>query len=213
MKKTIVLSLFLALTISCTQDRNVITETVLIDPNSELIYYWNFNMLSGSATDIPPDYSLSVANANITYLGDGAGYMDGDTGGYTLNSRNNDLGENLLKVRNPSITRSLLLTLPTDSYKQVVVRFAVARSNSGATVQNYTYTVDGANYTNNGLTKISHAPSVDPTIDLVTLDFSTITAVNNNPNFKVKIEFSGDAAAGLSGNNRFDNVTLEAVAN
>lgn len=213
MKKILLVSLLISSTICCTEDRTIKIESVSIDPNSELIYYWNFNSLSGSADDIPPDYSLSQSDANIAYTGEGAGYMDGDTGGYILNSRNNDPAENLLKVRNPSDTKILLLTLPTIALKQVVVQFAVARSNSGATIQNYTYTVDGTNYTAAGLTKISHSPSVDPTVDLVTLDFTAITTVNNNPDFKLKIEFSGDAAAGLSGNNRFDNVTLEAVAN
>jgi hypothetical protein len=37
--------------------------------------------------------------------------------------------------------------------------------------------------------------------------------VNNNPNFKIKINFSGSQASGTSGNNRFDNVTVEAKIN
>ena len=47
---------------------------------------------------------------------------------------------------------------------------------------------------------------------LVQVDFSSILAVNNNQNFKIKITFVGNTT-GENGNNRFDNVTLKGVAN
>lgn len=204
-----ILSMFLS---SCTEDRSIEAEKVIIiDPSSQLIYYWNFNALSGTVTAVNPDFTSSAAQATITYDGAGAGFMDGDTGGYTINARNNDPAENLLKVRNPSNTRNLTLTLPTTGFKKVVLQFALSRSNNGATTQNYTYTTDGTNYTTVGLSKISHNPSADPTVDLIALDFSSITSINNNPNFKLKIDFVGEAAANPTGNNRFDNITLEGI--
>ena len=204
-----IISLFLS---SCTEDRTIEAEKVIIiDPSSQLIYYWNFNALSGTVTAVNPDFTSSAAQATITYDGAGAGFMDGDTGGYTINARNNDPAENLLKVRNPSNTRNLTLTLPTTGFKKVVLQFALSRSNNGATTQNYTYTTDGTNYTTVGLSKISHNPSPDPTVDLIALDFSSITNINNNPNFKLKIDFVGEAAANPTGNNRFDNITLEGI--
>lgn len=204
-----ILGMFLS---SCTEDRTIEAEkVVIIDPTSQLIYYWNFNALSGTVTAVNPDFTSSAAQATITYDGAGAGFMDGDTGGYTINARNNDPAENLLKVRNPSNTRNLTLTLPTTGFKKVVLQFALSRSNNGATTQNYTYTTDGTNYTTVGLSKISHNPSPDPTVDLIALDFSSITNINNNPNFKLKIDFVGEAAANPTGNNRFDNITLEGI--
>jgi hypothetical protein len=204
-----ILGMFLS---SCTEDRTIEAEkVVIIDPTSQLIYYWNFNALSGTVTAVNPDFTSSAAQATITYDGSGAGFMDGDTGGYTINTRNNDPAENLLKVRNPSNTRNLTLTLPTTGFKKVVLQFALSRSNNGATTQNYTYTTDGTNYTTVGLSKISHNPSPDPTVDLIALDFSSITSINNNPNFKLKIDFVGESAANPTGNNRFDNITLEGI--
>ena len=220
MKKLVVCFSFLILLLnSCTNDReiNTKTEPVILDPNSELIYYWNFNLAQETVTEVTPNYSASNASsAKITYPGTGDGYMDIDTDGYVTNVRNNDPAETLLKVRNPSNTRSLNLDIPTTGFRKIVLQFATARSNNGANTQNYTYTIDGSNYINTGLIKIAHNPNTDPTppipdVDLVTLDFSNIDAVNNNANFKVKIEFAGDAASGLTGNNRFDNVTLEGV--
>ena len=138
--------------------------------------------------------------------------MDNDgTVGYENNTRNESLAGTLLKVRNPSDTRSLFLNMPTTGYKSVIVQFATARSsNTGATIQNYSYTVDGVNYIQTGLSKITHNTTPD-TADLIVLDFSEISTVNDNANFKVKIDFAGPTVSGTSGNNRFDNVSLEGI--
>ena len=205
-------SLLIAVLFSCTDDRNVKNDAILIDPNSVLVYYWNFNSISGTVTDVAPDYSLSPATAKITYSGSGAGYIDAFSPGYSINARNNDIDGAGLRARNPSDTRSLEMDLPTVGFNKIVVQFATARSGSGATTQNYSYTTDGSNYVNTGLSVNSFNPDSDPAAALVTLDFSAIASVNNNPNFKLKIEFSGDTASGSSGNNRFDNVTVQGVA-
>jgi hypothetical protein len=197
---------------SCTEDRNIkAEEPIIIDPDSQLIYYWNFNVPVGDVTAVAPNFASSTQIANITYDGSGVGYMDIDEPGFIENARNGDSAENLLKVRNPSNTRSLLLSLPTNGFKEVVLQFALSRSNNGATTQNYSYTTDGINYITTGMTKTAHSPMPDPTIDEIALDFTGINAVNNNPNFKIKIDFVGDAAANPTGNNRFDNITLEGI--
>ena len=206
------LGIVLFLGSSCTQDRHVEEEKVIIvDPASELMFYWNFNTLVGTATSIAPDLQTSAATATISYDGTGDGFMDGDTGGFTINARNNDPAESLLKVRNPSDTRNLIFNVPTTGYKKIILQFATARSpNNGATTQNYSYTIDGVNYLQTGLAKINHNTTAEIP-DLIVLDFSNIETVNDNPNFKVKVVFEGTTISSTSGNNRFDNVTLEGV--
>lgn len=211
-KKLSCLGLFVILLVACTTDRSIEeNKTVVIDPTSELMFYWNFNAVIGAITTIAPDFKSSAETAAISYEGTGAGFMDGDTGGFTVNARNDDPAENLLKVRNPSDTRNLIFSLPSTGYKNIILQFATARSpNNGATTQNYSYTIDGINYINTGLTKISH--NTTPEIpDLIVLDFSTIETVNNNPNFKVKVSFEGTTISSTSGNNRFDNITIEGI--
>jgi hypothetical protein len=44
---------------------------------------------------------------------------------------------------------------------------------------------------------------------LVEVDFSLEVLANNNPEFGVRITFSGASSSGTTGNNRFDNITLE----
>lgn len=196
--------------LSCTEDRDVSVEPVAINPESVLVHYWNFNSITGTVTSIDTDNSL-ISGAQITYPGTGNGYMDGFDPGYAENARNADESGTGFRARNPSDSRSLILSLPTTGYKDIVIQFATARTGSGATTQNYSYTVDGTNYTTAGLPVTTHNPTQDPTSSLVTLDFSGISAVENNSQFKIKISFSGDTASGTSGNNRFDNITLEGV--
>ncbi|WP_298223858.1 hypothetical protein [Flavobacterium sp.] len=198
---------------SCTEDRAIEAEQIIVDPSSQLVYYWNFNALpTGPLTAIAPDFP-SVTTAKIEFLGTSAGIIESDTDGYTINARNGDAALNLLKARNPSNNKSLVFTLPTTGYKKIILQFATARSpNNGATTQNYSYTTDGTNYIQTGLTKITHNTTADLP-DLIALDFTEIPAVNNNPNFKFKIDFDGATISGTSGNNRFDNVTLEGVPN
>jgi len=211
MKKYLRFALFFTVLASCTNDREINQTVVTLDPNSVLVYYWNFNALTGTVTEVAPDYSLSSASAQITYPGTGDGYVDAFDPGYVMNARNNDIEGSGLRARNPSNTRSLIMDLPTTGYKKVVVQFASARSGSGATTQNYTYTIDGSTYTAVGLAVNTFNASEDPASAIVTLDFSAISDVDDNANFKLKIDFAGATAAGASGNNRFDNVTLEAV--
>ena len=213
MKKTYTLLILFSLVLfSCTTDREIPSNIVTIDPNSVLIHYWNFNSITGTQTSVSPDLTLIPSGgAAITYPGSGAGYMDAFSPGYDLNSQNSEVAGSGLRARNPSDTRNLLLSLPTTGYKNIVVQFATAISSSGATTQTYSYTIDGNTFITDGLSTTTNNPSTDPTPTLVSLDFTAISGVNNNPNFKIKINFSGTTASGTTGNNRFDNVSVKGI--
>jgi len=213
MKKTITLLALLSfLVFSCTADRDIKDTTVVIDPTSDLIHYWNFNTITGTQTLVNPDVTLlPLGGASISYPGSGAGYMDTFTPGYESNLQNTEVAGSGLRARNPSDTRNLVMAVPTTGYKTIVVQFATAASSSGAQTQNYSYTVDGTNYSTEGLNTTTFNSTIDPIASLVSLDFTSITGVNNNPNFKIKISFTGTNASGTSGNNRFDNVTVKGI--
>ena len=212
--KKIISSLFLVtFFFSCTVDRVIPTLDITVDSSSVLIHYWNFNATSGTLSSVAPDFTLlPTSNPQITYDGTGAGYMDSFSPGYTNNARNNDASGNGIRARNPSDTRSLNFAMPTTGYQKIVLKFATAKSSSGASQQNYSYTIDGTNYINSGLNISTFNPSTDPLNDIVAIDFRSISGVDNNPNFKFKITFSGDTVTGTSGNDRFDNVTVEGIA-
>lgn len=112
---------------------------------------------------------------------------------------------NGLRVRNPST--DITFKVPTTGYKDPLFTFVVQRSNSGAQQNTITYTVDGANFIPGGLS----ANVVSTMVDWITfsIDFSGIPGVDNNPNFAIRISFSV-GNDGASGNNRYDNVTVDA---
>ena len=222
--KRLIIAFTLFSLVSCTKDRNYpSTEEVVENPNSLLVYYWNFNSGTGNLSNVSPDFSL-VANSNtkINYLGTGTSVMDSFSPAYTNNLRKDAVGGSGLRARNPSNTKDLIIALPTTNFKNIIIKFATARSGSGATTQNYSYTIDGTNYINTDLNKNTFNPLEDPTpsttppsttpveVSLVSLDFRNIAGANDNPNFKLKISFAGATASGTSGNNRFDNISLDA---
>ncbi|MET3021406.1 Ig-like domain-containing protein [Flavobacterium hydatis] len=176
-----------------------------------LINYWSFNNPASLATITTPNVAL-VPGTTITAIAGGTSFIEfnGGTGQnfdlLNLNSRNSEVSGTHLRFSNP-IGGALIFALPTTGYKNIIVKFATRRSAQGAGTQNWFYSLDGNTYTsfipvtpNNG----------DPA--LATLDFTTITGANNNPNFKVKVEFV-QGPGGTGGNNRFDNFTTEGIPN
>ncbi|MES2864487.1 MAG: choice-of-anchor I family protein, partial [Bacteroidota bacterium] len=171
-----------------------------------LVHYWNFNNNASVATITTP--TQTVGGANLVAIAGGISAIDfaGGTGQnfnlLNLNAQNSDAFGTHLRFNDP-IGGALEFSLPTSGYENIVVKFATRRSGSGAGTQSWSYSLDGTTYVpfttilpNNG----------DPA--LATLDFTAISGVNNNANFKLKVEFS-QGTGGLVGNNRFDNFTLE----
>ncbi|MFN3754025.1 choice-of-anchor I family protein [Flavobacterium sp.] len=171
-----------------------------------LVHYWNFNDNTSVAAITTPTSTLG--GATLTAIPGGISVIDfaGGTGQnfnvLNLNARNSDVSGTHLRFNDP-IGGALEFALPTSGYENIIVKFATRRSAQGAGTQTWSYSLDGTNYVafttvipNNG----------DPA--LATLDFSTVSGANNNPNFKLKVEFS-QGTGGTGGNNRFDNFTVE----
>lgn len=172
----------------------------------DLIHYWNFNNNTTEQELLAPNVSV-VPGSSITYtLAAETEVANADGSGFevdNLNARNGNPSATHLRFNNP-IGGTLVFTLPTTGYENPIVKFATRRSGSGAGTQTWSYSLNGTDYTffqtvapNNG----------NP--GLVTLDFSEIEGVDNNSNFKLKVEFS-IGSGGEVGNNRFDNFTMDA---
>lgn len=175
-----------------------------------LIHYWNFNNNASEAAITTPTSTL-VTGASLTAIAGGISIIDfaGGTGQafdlQNLNARNNDGPGTHLRFNDP-IGGALQFALPTTGFENVIIKFASRRSGSGAGNQKWSYSVDGTTFVpfatiapNNG----------NPALE--TLDFSAIAATDNNPNFKLKVEFEV-GAGGTVGNNRFDNFTAEGTS-
>ncbi|HLP63488.1 CotH kinase family protein [Flavobacterium sp.] len=187
--------------------------TQVVTGVEESIYYWHFNTLvtPNDVTTIPADFSLiPSAQPLMTYTGTGVRDIDVNDTGSDLNLHFNQASGKSARVRNPSDGRSLVFDLSTIGYRDIKFAYAVQRTNQGQLINHISYSTDGVNYTQANLSQTSFNVGTD--FSLVEVDFSSITAVNNNANFKVKITFEGNTTA-ANGNNRYDNITLKGVVN
>ncbi len=169
-----------------------------------LLHFWHFNDLpSDEFIDVAADYTVS--NGVLIYTGVGEGYMDSVDDGTLLNA---DLGapaESALRVRNPSDNRELYFSLPTNDYKDVVFRYAAKRTPNGARKQTVHYRTGNIEE----WTPIGDTLEITKKYQQFRFNFAGFEEVDDNPEFSIRILFHGDEASGTSGNNRFDNITLE----
>ncbi|MDG5815005.1 CotH kinase family protein [Chitinispirillales bacterium ANBcel5] len=178
----------------------------------ELLHYYNFNTLSenldpnGRVRVVSSDFSLN-GESSITYAGEGIGYMDEVEGTY-VNSRRNDSSGSALRVRNPSAGRSLVFNMPTTGYDDILFSYAVRRTTNGATKQSLYYSTQKD--TSSWILFESNI-EISEEFTVNSFDFSSVEGVSDNPYFRLKITFD-EQSMGSSGNNRFDNITLEGVS-
>ena len=189
-----------------------------------LIHYWHFNNFTHTYNlpDIPgiaADFSIhDTSTAKILYAKlpgvvlDSA-YIDpyaavaGAPDFDTVNTRMGAADTSALRTRNPSDSMQLLFYIPTTHYKNILLQYATERSNNGMLRQSFDYSVDsGLTWRTSGLTQSFDSPAV--AFHRVAVSFGSDTQVNNNAKLVFRIKFSGNTV-GTSGNNRFDNVTVE----
>ena len=190
-----------------------------------LVHYWHFNNLSTGTTAAGPVTAITPVHANYSKLDSTkalikyipkttvsskyATYWDSNSGDTTNTKRNAPAGL-CLRVRNPSDSMQLQFVMPTTHYKNMVLKFALEKSStgSGQAKQLLDYSIDGgSNWKNTGLSIKSDSMD-NANWNLVTVGMTDDTLINNNPNFIFRIIFKYQNT-GTSGNNRFDNISLE----
>lgn len=187
----------------CVKDRITPVATGPVElGDRKLIHYWSFNTGNDSTTLSVPD--STIGGGTISYSCASAGYVDAVTPGAGHNIRlGKDTGSGL-RVRNPFY--SWVLHAPTTGYKQPILQFATQKSNSGPASNTISYTTDGTNYTSAGLSATSVAITTEWT--QFSVDFSNIPAADDNPKFAIKFSIAIADTAG--GNDRYDNITIDA---
>ena len=174
-----------------------------------LVHYWNFNNPASVSAITAVSQSI-VGTPSINAQAGGTSFIefDGGTGQNfdveNLNVQNGDAAGTHLRFSNP-IGGALVFALPTTGFENAIVQFATRRSGSGAGTQQWSYSIDGTNFT-----AFSTVNPNNGNPALATLDFSAVPTADNNPNFKLKVEFIV-GPGGDGGNNRFDNFTLKAT--
>jgi len=192
----------------------------------KLIHYWHFNntLPSGGGggihmSKIPADYS-TLGHALVWYKSVGAiklardtGYMD-NLAGDTINQRSGyggccSGGNNAIRTRNPSDSMQFLWFIPTHGYQNIVITYETESSSttSGMHRQLFDYSLDsGATFQTTSLPVTFDSSGT--AWGKVQLDLSAIKTFNNNNKLVFRLRYTMPDTS-QSGNNRFDNLTIE----
>jgi hypothetical protein len=185
---------------------NTEIKAVFEEASKELLHYWHFNNLpDGELGPQSASQSITEEAAVLSYEGNSEGYMDRVNDGTEINVSDETNAGRALRVRNPADTRALLLSLPTTDYQEIVLKYAVKRTKNGARVEDILFRTEKSG----AWLPIRENLQITEEYQLIEADFSEYPEVNNNPYFEVKIIFPHESASGNSGNNRFDNISLE----
>jgi hypothetical protein len=148
---------------------------------------------------------------------------------YRPEGNNNQVYEDFIGMRALQIKQpfevdgqesALILKMPTVGFDSVVMSFAAMNENAGVDGLVIDYSVQFEIDSQSDTTFIwtdeelsdgdKYKSLVDGTYQLYTVDFSEITGITNNPNFRVRVRFDARSASLSEGNQvTFNNITLD----
>jgi hypothetical protein len=176
-----------------------------------------------SVIDTNKAYMLYTFDSGTSVKSMDSCWIDGSNPGAILNAQHGAPAGNFLRVRNPTDFTQLWFFIPTTNFKNITVSYALESSSvkSGPEVMVFAYSVDsGLHWKTSSLTvnganvdTIKDTASVyqGTSFGLVTIGFGNDTTVNNNSKLVLSMSFKKDdtgAVAGISGNDRIDNVAV-----
>jgi hypothetical protein len=175
-----------------------LTLTPLFEPQA-LLHYWNFNEPDQILT---PSFTRGFASLTVD-LGSATEITHATGGDFVgVNARMGSAPGTHLRINEP-LGATLTFRLPTTGYEDIVIKYESRRSGQGAAIQEISYTTDGLTYTPFETVAVFDASPI-----VYTLDFSQISAIDQNADFALRITFL-QGTGGTAGNNRFDNMTVE----
>lgn len=122
----------------------------------------------------------------------------------------------------PQYTQGAQFSASTVGFKDIIVTYDMKATTQGVKHHQAQYTVDGTTWTNIGPLRAS--PNTEQWMNGLTLDFSAISAANNNPLFGIRIvsayaplttqyvNLAGNPINNTSGNWRIDSVRFSGTA-
>ncbi len=172
------------------------------------IHYWDFNSGASTTTGMKWPSPISATNSvNAGTISHDFDYTD-NFGGSTLDApsfSSSTAGDSYSIVGTNNNGFSLTINASTLGYKDIRLTYATRGTASGFTTHDIAYSIDGINFTT--LTTITGRTATS--FSLQTINFISLPAANNNPNFKIRITLSG--ATSPSGNNRIDNIRVTGI--
>lgn len=170
-----------------------------IDTAKARIHYTQMDGVSSAYSSVSPYTYMDTLNADTDVP---ASYD-------TINLRLGQLGGYCVRARNPSDSMQLLFYIPSTHYQNILVTYGTQASSTthGQWEQHFQYSSDsGATWKTTGLSV---------TVDSAWLVFNRVSvnitdpSANNNPRLVFQIIFQQNTT-NVTGNNRFDNITVDA---
>lgn len=191
--------------------------------NADLLAYWNFNTstpgISGglgtldtwNGTGFPADTGSGLITTNITVNTDvnAPNGTIGTFGGDTLNSLFGDPTGGALAVQGGTGTENngkwFQFEVSTVGYQDVILSYATRGTGTGFNSHDVSYSVNGGPFVGLG----AHAAQSSSTWVVHTTDLSGFGDADNVASLVIRITLGG--ATNANGNNRFDNVQINAT--
>lgn len=197
---------------------------------SKLIHFWHFNNFTGVYHNphfypVKADYSIIDTNKATVLFGTVPGtdttnptyfdFVTAATADYdTVNAWFSVPGGNGIRMRNPNDSSELWFYMPTTHYKNIRLTFATIKSSigSGDSIQVYDYSIDSGitwmpSWRISGISEVLDSANSVLTYKRVTVNFTDPAAFDNNK-LVFRIRLLGKNT-GTTGNNRFDNISVE----
>jgi endonuclease I len=178
---------------------------------ADTVAYWNFNSLSiatasaPGAGGVPTTITASQGSGTVDLTG-WTGLVD-DFGGNATNALSSDPAEEALCfVSNTGNGSYMEIQLNLAEFADPIVTFVTRGTSSGYSSGAWSYSVGGGNFTT--LAGVNTA-TVSATFALATVDFTAINAVDGQSNVRLRYTLNG--ASSTSGNNRMDNLQVNAT--
>ena len=179
-----------------------------------VVAYWNFNNLNISGANTPgtggvPTTIAADQGSGSLDLSSWAGTVD-DYAGSSLNTLNSDTASKSLSLLAasgspyPGNKSFITLQFSMTGLSDPSLSFATQGTSTGFNSNQLSYSIDGSNFTN-----ISSPFTPDSSYSTQTFDLSSINDLDGASSATIKITFSG--ASGSTGNNRIDNLQLNAI--
>lgn len=128
-------------------------------------------------------------------------------GGSTVNLYGDAVSGRDLALRNPSANnKSMVFKLSTTGFQGVIITYAYRRSGTGFNSCEWSYSTDGVNFTT--VETKTYTAGISPH-QLETVDMSGVTALNEQAVVYIRMTVNGCTSS--SGNNRIDNVQINAL--
>lgn len=170
-----------------------------------VLHYWNFNDPPGANWGSNPINATSTIGGGV--ITHNFNPVPQSFNGTTTNNENNDLaGSAFCPQGGTSLVnngKSIIIDLPTTNYENIILSYAAQRTTTGFTTQTISYSLDG---TFNDEVVIEAFTSILTSFEIKSISFVNVSGAEHNPNFKVKVTFTG--ATDANGNNRIDNLKI-----